>query len=94
MKDLDKELLKIVTYSSDEGTSGYLITDEQLAQIKTVILEALKAEMPREKDNTKDIRAIWDDTDFAVDWRLGYNRAIDDCLEVCNKLLGDSNGKS
>lgn len=60
-------------------------------QIKTVILEALKAEMPKEIDNTKDIRAIWDDTDFAVDWRLGYNRALADCLEVCNKLLGDSN---
>lgn len=89
MKDLDKEIISLVFKPMPETINEnhlYVAT-----QIKTVILEALKAEMPNKIDNTKDIRAIWDDTDFAVDWRLGYNRAIDDCLNVCNKLLGDSN---
>lgn len=89
MKDLDKEIISLVFKPMPETINEnhlYVAT-----QIKSVILEALKAEMPKKIDNTKDIRAIWDDTDFAVDWRLGYNRAIDDCLDVCNKLLGDSN---
>ena len=88
--NLDKELLEdlLDQFPTEEPGTGYFST---ITQIKSTILEALKAEMPNKIDNTKDIRAIWDDTDFAVDWRLGYNRAIDDCLEVCNKLLGDSN---
>lgn len=59
------------------------VTSTVLAQIKTVILEALKAEMPKERKLMVG----------ALDFEKcdGYNRAIADCLDVCNKLLGDSN---
>jgi len=37
MKDLRKEILEIITYHSDEGTSGYLLNDEQIGQLLALI---------------------------------------------------------
>lgn len=85
MKDLDKELEDIL--DTKVITTNYKSTKERKyfetmikrelrpilqKAIKSVILEALKAELENEFEYSDDI-------------------AIEDCLEVCNKLLGDSN---
>lgn len=80
MKDLDKELISLVFKPMPETINEnhlYVAT-----QIKTTILEALKADM------RKEIRGF--DPLAYRSYKSGYNQAIDDCLEVCNKLLGDS----
>lgn len=99
MSKLDKSLEKILDrvidyiYETDRGhqeyNNGELHTTEAISQIKSTILKEIEKEMPKEINNTKDIRAIWDDEDFAVDWRLGYNQALQDTLTTLEHLLGD-----
>lgn len=78
--DLDKELEELISQASsyDWQNTDY---DKIQVQIKTVILEALKADM------RKEIRGF--DPLAYKSYKSGYNQAIDDCLEVCNKLLGE-----
>lgn len=97
MSNLDKQLDKVldkafkgIFVDAWKTEEGIMLDAKYREQIKATILAELEAGMPEEKNNTKDIRAIWDDTDFAVDYRLGYNQALADCLEVARSLLGET----
>ena len=98
MKDLDKELDKVLD-NAFTGTfvdawkteDGIVLDTKYREQIKTVILEALKAEMPKELKSFS-----WGEDSDKVTMQppeavMLYNKLRADCLEVCNKLLGDSN---
>lgn len=94
MSKIDKELEKIrfSVYPGEYIISTHkevyvAIPDEVIEQIKTVILEALKAEMPKEKSIDIPSQYGLKMTDKVE----GYNQALSDCVEVINKLLGDSN---
>lgn len=89
---LDKKLDRIL-YNMDLPATGKLINVQewQKNQIKSVILEALKAEIPRELSQPTRNMQPEDVYSHQMGEALGYNQAIEDCLEVCNKLLGDSN---
>lgn len=109
MKDLDKELCELLggTYIPAQGKYPANMIDEycsgtddleiKVSQIKTVILEALKAEMPKRKKSVENMGNEMGGSFIGDDYNelyraedFGYNQAIDDCLKVCNKLLGDS----
>lgn len=104
MKDLDKKIEDIlfdkgvIIFADVPGDKKLKdVTSTVVAQIKTVILEALKAEMPNYKKpvdftDYTDIDGsfmIDDENNIYLAEDFGYNQAIDDCLNVCNKLLGD-----
>lgn len=96
MKDLDKKIEDIlfdkgvIIFADVPGDKKLKdITSTVVAQIKTVILEALKAEMPKEKSIEIPSQYGLKMTDKVE----GYNQALSDCLEVINKLLGDSNAE-
>lgn len=98
MNKLDKELEDVLAqnqvrvvkaWSKDDVVYTEDKTPEAISQIKTVILEALKAEWPKDEivfktpatTPTEKLQAIV------------RNQTKDDCFEVCNKLLGDSNAE-
>lgn len=72
--NLDKELEKIWNETPDHLA---------ISQIKTVILEALKAEMPKEKSIEIPSQYGLKMTDKVE----GYNQALTDCLEVVKEIL-------
>ena len=66
MNKLREEIKKIATYHSDDGTSGYLLSEEQI----TAILALFEKELPeKKKHKIQDTMA----DDFI---RQGYNQAI------------------
>lgn len=86
---LDKKLDRIL-YNIDLPATGKLINVQewQKNQIKTVILEALKAEMPKETKVEGNVHY-----DASAAYNAGINHGVSDCLEVCNRLLGDEDAK-
>lgn len=45
--------------------------------------------MPKDSNVIQGVTPNYED--YPEEWESGYNQALSDCLEVCNKLLGDSN---
>jgi len=106
MNKIDKELYKIVNdivaLGTDHSNNPPAAQNEAeaIVQIKTVILEALKAEMPKRKKSVENMGNEMGGSFIGDDYNelyraedFGYNQAIYDCLEVINKLLGDSNAE-
>lgn len=96
MNKLDKELEELISQASsyDWQNTDY---DKILANIKTVILEALIKEIEKRKAIQEQLASEWTGVAIPSGFVEPINphtekvEAIQDCLNVCNKLLGDSN---
>lgn len=86
-KELEETIMHNLPIDYDHTKSARSFIQDALPAIKSVILEALKAEMPKEKSIEIPSQYGLKMTDKVE----GYNLALNDCLNVCNKLLGDSN---
>lgn len=57
-----QQIEKIVTYHSDDGTSGYLLSNDQIAQLLRIVtearveeLESLWNKLPYQDDSSKEV---------------------------------------
>jgi hypothetical protein len=73
MKTLETQIREIITYHSDEGTSGYLLSEKQIADILSLI-KSIVPDIP-ESDETR--------TGFTcADYKREYR------LQIINKIEG------
>jgi len=76
--NFDKKLREIITYHSDEGTSGYLLSEEQISEIKSLISKLIKEAKPERQ------LPLY----FLKGQRVeAYNDAIDEFESNLNKKL-------
>ena len=72
MINIHKKLLEICTYHSDDGTSGYLLSDDQFRKIGELIDQAVKEDRKKLTEYLKDKRPAFLEPKKAQ----GFNLAI------------------
>ena len=92
MSNLDKQLDKVL----DKAFKGIFVDawkTEEGIMLDAKYREQIKATILKELEDRVDTKMVHNSTDddYHAGMVEGHNRAVDDCLAVINKLLGDSN---
>ena len=85
IKQIDQKIREICTYHGDEGTSGYLLSNEQFDQIGhaiTELLEGLRVEEKSSPDYEKEPYA-----EMPKEY-VGYNQ----CVREINQKIDQAKG--